>query len=392
MATTTYTTYATDSVVTAINEALIKESVGDLITNLFPLDTPLQQILEKVPMNHVFTEQPVDTFSSALINRANSVFSASNSFGTTSAKPEGFTFTNVTPQYPAKLKSVAEIQGSQFAVSDTDRAMSQYGMADRFAYEALKHTEALVNQFELSFWWSPGSPPQGKDLNANTAIDQQAARQTQGLCHWALKSGLQRSKLTLSGATSFTDGHGNEFGTDNPALNTGASTWAYDAGGLTLDQAMFKDNLMGQWYTITGRQAGAVGFCGAKIKNLFSQFALTANGAINERTLDAASKRVVDTVDYYETDFGVVSLNLCRYLNISGESVSISQSTGSVTVPYDEVLLFMQPRYFQIGVVRPVHMSPLGKTGDFERGIVRGEQGIICRNPQAVTAIVNCLP
>ncbi|MBM6698703.1 DUF5309 family protein, partial [Streptococcus alactolyticus] len=85
----------------------------------------------------------------------------------------------------------------------------------------------------------------------------------------------------------------------------------------------------------------------------------------------------------YETDFGVVSLNLCRYLNIAGESVSISQSTGSTTVPYDEVLLFMQPRYFQIGVVRPVYMSPLGKIGDFEQGLVRGEQAIICRNPQA---------
>lgn len=387
-----YTTYNTAAVTAAIQENLIKEQVGDLVSNLFPLDTPLQQILEKVPMNSVFVEQPIDTFSSTLINRAASVFAHSADFATTSAKPEGFVYTNKTPKYAGRLKSVAEIQGSQFAVSDTDRVMSMYGVADRFAYEALKHTEALVNQMELSFWWSPGTPPQGADLNNGGSATEQAARQTQGLCHWVGKSGLQRSKLTLSGATSFTDGHGNEFGTDNPALNTGASTWAYDAGGLTLDQAMFKDNLMAQWYSITGRQAGAVGFCGAKIKNLFSQFALTANGAINDRTLDAASKRVVDTVDYYETDFGVVSLNLCRYLNISGESVSISQSSGSTTVAYDEVLLFMQPRYFQIGVVRPIHMSPLGKTGDLEQGLVRGEQGIICRNPQAAVAIFNCIP
>lgn len=387
----TYTTFNNATVTTTIQEALIKESVGDLISNLFPLDTPLQQILEKVPMNSVFTEQPIDTFGTALINRVASVFTESNNFATTNAKPEGWTFSNTAPQYPARLKSVAEIQGIQFAVSDTDRAMSMYGLADRFAYEALKTTEAVVNNFEMAFWWSPGTAAAGADLNQGGSATEQVARQTQGLCHWVLKSGLQRSKLTL-GVASFLDGHGNQFGTQNPALNTGASTWAYDAGGLTLDQAMFKDNLMGQWYTMTGRQAGAMGFCGAKIKNLFSQFALTANGAINERTLDAASKRVIDTVDYYETDFGVVSLNLCRYLNISGESVSISQSTGSTTVPYDEVLLFMQPRYFQIGVVRPVYMSPLGKIGDFEQGLVRGEQAIICRNPQAATAIVNCIP
>jgi hypothetical protein len=340
-------------------------------------------------MNNVFTEQPVDTFNT--ITRTSAVFSASASFGTTHAKPEGFTYATTTPTYPARLKSIAEIQGLQFAVSDTDRAMSQYGMTDRFAYEALKTTQAVVNNCEMSFWWSPGTPAGGADLNSTGGDAIQFARQTQGIVHWICKSGLQRSKIGLAQAT-FTDGAGNEFGTNSPALNTGASSWAYDAGGLTLDQAMFKDNLMAQWYTITGRQAGAVGFTGAKIKNLFSQFALTANGAINERTLDAASKRVVDTVDYYETDFGVVSLNLCRYLNIAGQSVSIAQSTGSVTVPYDEVLLFMQPSYFKIGVVRPITMSPLGKTGDFEQGLVRGEQGIICTNPQAGAAIVSCIP
>jgi hypothetical protein len=335
----------------------------------------------------------VDTFNT--ITRTSAVFDASSALATTHAKPEGFTYSTGTAQYPAKLKSVAEIQGLQFAVSDTDRAMSQYGMTDRFAYEALKTTQSVVNNFEMAFWWSPGRAVGGFDLDSSGTT--QLTRQTQGVCHWILRSGLQRSVYGLGKATH-TDGHGNNYGTAGGALNTGASSWAYNAGGLTLDQAMFKDNLMAQWYTITGRQAGAVGFTGAKIKNLFSQFALTANGAINERTLDAASKRIVDTVDYYETDFGVVSLNLCRYLNIAGQSVSVPTTNSSdgdgtaVTVPYDEILLFMQPSYFKIGVVRPITMSPLGKTGDFEQGLIRGEQGIICTNPQAGAAIVNCIP
>jgi hypothetical protein len=394
-----YTIYDVTAGSAGLQESLVKESVGDLIVNLFPLDTPLQQILEKVPMNNVFTEQPIDTFGSSYIPRAGS-FTLSTLFdnsGTSAdfasilARPEGWTYTQTTAQYPARLKSVAEIQGLQFAVTDSDRAMSQYGMADRFAYEALKTTESVVNNFEMSFWWSKGTPPAGTDLNSTGGTTQQRVRMTQGLVNWIGKSGLQRSKIGLGQAT-FTDGHSNEFGTNSAALNTGASAWAYDAAGLSLDQAMFKDQLMGQWYSITGRQAGAVGFCGARVKNLFSQFALTANGAINERTLDAAAKRVVDTVDYYETDFGVVSVNLCRYLNLPSQSISIAQSTGSVTVPGDEVLLFIQPRYFQIGVVRPITLSPLGKTGDFEQGLVRGEMALICRNPQAGSMIVNCLP
>ena len=386
-----YTTWATGSVGTAAQESLIKESVGDLISNLFPLDTPLQQILEKIPMSNIQIEMPIDTFNTTLINRVSSVFGSSGATAsTTSAQTEGATYTDYTAGYPARLKSVAEIQGKSFSVSDTDRAMSMYGMADRFAYEALKATEAVVNMHEHSFWWSPGTATAGADLDSAGGTTYYA-RQTQGLVHWIFKSGLQRSKIGL-GIASFPDGHGNEFGTNNTTLNTGASTWAYDAGGVTLDQAMFKDQIMGQWYSLTGRQAGAVGFCGAKVKNLFSQFALTVNGSINERELDAAAKRIVDTVDYYETDFGVVSLNLCRYLNLAGQSVSIAQSTGSVTVPYDETLVFIQPKYFNIGVVRPVYMSPLGKTGDLEKGLVRGEMALVCRNPQGGVGATNLVP
>ena len=389
----TYTVYDAAAVNSTIQESLVKESVGDLITNLFPLDTPLQQILEKVPMQHVYHQQPVDTFTG--ITRTSAVLATSNS-PTQLQRGEGATYTSTTPQYPKKLIScVAEIQGLQFSVSDTDRAMSQYGMVDRYAYEALKTTETVVNNFEHSFWWSAGSPPQGKDFDLNGPVT--VARQTQGLVHWICKTGLQRSIVGL-GENSFTDGHGNEFGDGGGSATalTNAMSWAYNAGGLVLDDTMFKDNLMGKWYTLTGRQAGAVGFCGAKIKNLISRFALTANGPVNDRSLAAAAKRVIDTVDYYETDFGVVSVNLCRYLNIEGDSVSIStvasETPTSRTVPMDEVLLFIQPEYFKIGVVRPIYMSAIAKTGDFESGLVRGEMGLMCRNPQAGAAIVNCLP
>lgn len=388
-----YTVWPTGSVGSAANEALVKESVGDLISNLFPLETPLQATLGKTPMNNVETYQPIDTFSSSLINRVSSVFGSSGATSlTTSAQAEGSSPTDYTAQYPAKLKSIAEIQLKSFTVSGTDRAMSMYGIADRYAYEALKVTQALANMFEHSFWWSPGTATAGADLDSAVGTAYYA-RQTQGLVHWICKSGLQRSKIGLAQA-SFTDAHGNEFGTNSPALNTGASAWAYDAGGISLDKNMFKEQLMAQWYAITGRQGGAVGFTGGRIKNMFSEFALTANGAINDRTLDAASKLIVDTVDYYETDYGVVSLNLCRYLNIASQSVAIGYgpSSATTTIPYDEVLLFIQPRYFKIGVVRPIHLEALAKTGDFERGQVVGEMGLVCTNPQAGSAIVNCVP
>lgn len=386
-----YTLYATDALNTTIQESLVKESVGDLVSNLFPLDTPLQQTLAKVDMDRESMQFPIDTFSSSLISRVATRFAASASFATTSAKPEGFTYTDITPQYPARLTSVAEIQGSQFSVSDSDRGVPMYGIADRFAYEALKHVQTLVNQFEFSLWWSPGTVPAGADFNTTGGDPQQIARQTQGLVHWIFKSGLERSRIAVN-AASFLDGNGNQFGTNGGQALVDAKAWAYDAGGLALDQAMFKDNLMAQWWNLTGRQAGAIAFTGPKIKNFFSQFALYANGSVNERTIEAAAKRVTDTVDYYETDFGTIALNLSRYLNISGQSATITQSTGSIVVPYDEVFLAIQPQYFKIGVRRPVYMSPLGKVGDFERGLVRGEMGMLCMNPSGGSGISNCVP
>lgn len=384
-----YTVYSTSA--TTLQETLLKEQVSDLMSNLFPLDMPLHQVLEQMPLRSVMQEFPVDTFSTSRINRVSTRFGSAGAIAsTTSAKAEAATYSDLTPeQYAGKIRGVAEIQGEQFSVSGTDRAVDQYAIADRFAYEALKSTQSIGNMFEHSFWWSPGTVVGGADVDSGGGT--YWVRQTQGLVPWVFKTGLERSKIGVGVAASFVDGNGNEFGTNNTALSPN-KTWAYDAAGATLDQAMFKQDLMANWYDISGIQSGAVGFTGAIGKNLFSQFALTANGPINERTLDAAAKLVTDTVDYFETDFGVVSINLCRYLNISGQSMSIAQSTGSTTVPYNEVLLFIKPQYYKIGVLRPVHMTTLGKTGDFERGLVLGEMGLFCKNTLAGAGICNFVP
>jgi len=392
-----------------LKEVLIKEDVSDLISNLFPLDTPLQQVLERVAMNNVFMEFPVDTFSTIFRSstQVGNATAANPGVLTSSgilAKPEGYTFTTSTPSYPARLRGVAEIQGRQFAVTDTLRALDQYAIDDRYNYEALKVTQNVVNDFEHSFWWSKGSTVNATDLDSDAgATEIYNARQTQGLMYWILKTGLERSKSGAFGAlgkgteaNSFVDGNGNEYGdlaagTGNEAMNIGAMTWAYDANGAALDQSMFKEQLMGKWYTMTGRQAGAMGFASPRVKNLFSQFALSINGQINERTIEAASKRVVDTVDWYETDYGVVSINMSRYLALPGVTFTVA-NTVSTTVAAEECLIFIKPEYYKIGVVRGVTFSPLAKTGDFETALIRGEQALLCRNPQAGVGLVNCIP
>jgi hypothetical protein len=384
-------------------ESLLKENIDDSISNLFYTETPLTARLGKVSMPSTEWSQPIDTYSTAasggLIQRLSSVFAAS---GTASnlvnlASPEGHTYTAYSEAFQAKMKSIAEIQGRQFSVSGTDRAVATWGMKDRFTYEAMKAAKAVACNFEWSYWWSPGKTSGGADLDTGGGggAPFYIARQTQGLVHSICASGLQRSIVGLGQATHL-DGAGNNFGTTGGALNAGASTWAYNAAGQPLDQDMFKNNLQAQWYALTGKMSGCEGFCGGRLKNYFSSFALSANGLINTRNVDAGSKKVTDTLDLYETDYGPVSMTLSYYLNIPGLSVTVTL-TGEpggtdIAFPYDEVMVLIHPEFWKIGVVRPITMTALAKTGDFEPCLVVGEQGLLTTNPQGGTALVNAVP
>lgn len=379
----TYTVWDTSAVTSAIQETLVKEDVSDLISDLFPLDAPLQQVLGKVPMSSTFTERPLDYHTG--ITRTAAEVTVGNPANL--ARTEGATYTSDATVYPARLVSVAQIVGNQFEVSRTDRAVSHYAITDRFSFEALKKTQEVINDFELTFWWGQGTAKEGADITGAGRY----ARATQGLMHWICKTGLQRSIIGLTTGGAFTDGHGNDFGdtAGNEVLNN-TMTHAYDAAGVALDAGMFKERLMEPWWDLTGRTNGAIGFMGGRVKSLFSRFALSATGPVNERGIGASSKRVIDTLDFYETDFGEVGVNLCRYLNQKSQSTTFTQSSGSVVVAWDAAMVFIQPQYFNIGVLRPVGYSPLGLVGDKDIGLIVGEQGLVCTNPQGGAALVNC--
>ncbi len=49
------------------------------------------------------------------------------------------------------------------------------------------------------------------------------------------------------------------------------------------------------------------------------------------------------------------------------------------------------PRHWKIGVLRGVAFRPLATDGDYTRGMVVGEETLICRNPIAGTGATNLL-
>ena len=386
-----------------IQEALVREDVNDLISNLFPLDTPLQQALGKVAMTSTFKEFPIDGFNN--IARTSAILLAASGAANVNPKAEANTISTGALQLPVRFKCIAENQTLYFAVSDTDRAVSAYGYNDRFTYEAYKTVKAVVNNFEHSFWWGVGGVSGDTGVGGGVggvATSGTAVRYTQGLMPLILKSGLERQRVgNLTGAcsdqASFLDGARNDFGTDFPSagangLGTPGGTWAFNANGTALDAAMFKDSIMRPWYTLMGQQGGAMGFASPRVKTLFNGFAQGLNGQINERTIEAAAKMLVDDISFYDTEYGIVSINMSRYLNLPGVSFTINLGSGSVTVPCDENIIFIKPDYYKIGVLRGVSMVQMGKTGDLEQGKVTGDMGMMCLNPQAGTGACNLIP
>lgn len=383
---------------TGLNEVLLKEDVQDLLSNLFPLDLQLHAWCDRIDMSQVLKESPIDTYG-----QGNAITRDATGYtGSAGLREEGIVPVDGAPQYPWKLRAVAELHAESFGVSGTDRASEQYGITDRYTLEALKFTRKVANDFEQNFWWGQGTAANGTVTDAGTGaagaspiVGTNWKRATQGVVPWITRTGLSR---TIGGvAQNVYNAHGEQLcASSAPTQLVGGRfmSYAYNAGNINLDRGMFANNLMQPWWDLGGETEGCVIFCSPKVKALFSTFALQANGAINERKIDAAERLVIDTVDAYETDFGIHYINKSRYLNIAS-TVSLKYCTAStqttLTTAMDEVLVALMPSYWKIGVYRPVGFTPLAKTGDLDRGMITGELAMACMNLTGGAAVVNCV-
>lgn len=394
-----YTLYAGTSVSSTMagpNEVLVKEDVSDLVTNLFPYDTPLHQFLERESMSQIFKESPVDD-ETAITRTSTAVGMNAAGVGADSVvKLEASTASPGATQYPSKVRGVAEIHQEAFDVSGTDRATSMYGITDRFTYQAMKLARRMTNDFEFRFWHGKGTRPDGAVVTnyATGAVNTTDGlggtgsfpRQTQGLFNWIFRTGLERT--TTGVGANFFNAHGEQL----KGSGFNYCSYAFDAAGVNLSSSMLQQKLFGPWWDIGGDPRGCVLFMGTKPKELFSTICLTANGEINSRSIPAASKRIVDVVDVYETQFGIHFVNQVRYLNQPQVSVFDTTSAGSnVSIAWDESIIAIQPRGWRIGVLRGLGFTPIAKTGDFDRGMFTGEMGILTRSPIYGAGLGNCI-
>lgn len=378
-----YTLWATSGTPSAPNEVLVKENVSESVINLYPEYSPINQWCSTVPMSQPLREQPVDTLAN--ITRTNAAMVLGSD---TTVQQSGSAANYLTENYPHKIRGIAHIQQAAWSVSGTDRAVEMYGINDRFTYTSAHVAKKFLQDFNLRAHWARGTNVGG--LTVSTSAGTVAAggnrRQTQGLASWILTGGLERGK----GLTA------NLWNTSGEVLRSSATldyrTHAHDAQGVQLSEDMWNDQLMSPWYNLASTATGTkVAFMGAKCKFAFRTFALSALGAINQRTIPAENKRIVDDVQVYDTAFGPTFLHLNFYLNQPETTTYTLTDSASVVVPWDETILVFNPAYYHIGQVRPMEFSPLAKDGDRDNGMYTWEAGLLCDHPFGGAAITNCI-
>lgn len=370
---------------TALNETALAEDVANAPLRLFPEEARLTAALGTRPMHSVFQEFPVDVM--ARVTRSTNQFSA-NPYGDTTgiAVKEGADFTDGAPRYKNKLKSVAEIQNVADSVTGTMQAVDIHGFSNRLLTVVQELMRKLVQDREWSNWWSPGSGPTAdQDLDSGGLT--YYARQTQGLAHWIMKTGLQRTKV--GSGTGITDLNTNVFGSATGNVPLDLMTWCKDLGGVDMDRSAFFE-MMVNANQLGFETNGCQVWASPLVRRLFTNFANTANGAINNRMVSADAKVLVDTLSIYETDYGYHDLRSApRVLGQSGLSQTIAQSSGSTSVALNSVCFAIMPEAYKQGILRPTQVLYVPQTGDYNRVATVQEKAMVCLNPIGGCGLVN---
>ncbi len=183
---------------------------------------------------------------------------------TASSVPEGATAAASSTVSKARKSNYMQIIRKTGAVSGTAQALDAVGGRSELMYDMEKTMKSWKIEAEQQLIW--GSTASG-DSTGGTA------REMRGL-----EQAISTNRVTGS------------------------------AGTVALTEAVFNDQLQSIW-TAGGDDMQLIAFVGGFNKRRISQFATS-----NTRFLDVNDKKLVNSVGVYESDFGVVTISLHRYV------------------------------------------------------------------------------
>lgn len=148
-------------------------------------------------------------------------------------------------------------------------------------------------------------------------------------------------------------------------LKAFASTLLTSQSGISLSESMLIDHLDAGW--VQGVNFKEV-YVGRVLKKRINSF--TANSTLFQ---DPTDKRLVNSIDVYETTNGPVKIMRHRYITQSGDA--------------NNDLVTIDPDHISIAYYRKPTVQDLAKTGDAEKKQIIGEMTLECRTEKSVGLI-----
>jgi hypothetical protein len=294
-----------------------REDLSDMIYRIDPTDTPFMTGAERekaTAVNHEWQTQAL-----ASVDTANAVL-------------EGDDATTDAATATVRLGNICQISDKVARVTGTQQAVEHAGRDNELAYQEMLKGLELKRDMESILVGTN----QAKDTGNSTT-----ARKTASILSW-IKTNT--SKGTAGGAAD-----------PSAADGTGTRT---DGTQLAFTEARLKTVLSAIW--VSGGKPDVI-YTGAFNKQVFSTF--TGRATPME---DTKSKKIVASVDAYESDFGKLKVVANRF-----------QRTRDVLV--------LESDKWAVAYLngRKMVSIPLAKTGDSDRRQMLSEYSLVARNEKS---------
>lgn len=273
-------------------------------------------------------------------------------------------------------------------VSDTQRLMNLAGVGDEFAYQTYKQSVNVLKQMEYNLHWSEYADGGGGGSLADR-------RATHGVVPWLgwlgdIAGGTDPSRtedVTLAGKTWLAASSLTADSNYRPFFVPGGATTAAPAD---LTREAFNTQILKPAMDQGMNMQDACVLVGSSLKLTISKFANVYDGttpvfSLNERNVSADEKKVTDVIDHFSSDFGVLQMNMDRYLNGTTDKTLTPEGAtiDTLDVKPSQTVLVLEKAFWEHKVLQGCSFTPLAKTGDATQGMVLIQSGLKCYNPKA---------
>lgn len=382
------------SVTYSFDDPLQRENLFNTVTIMSPLELPLFSILPQVGVDARRYEFGVrDIPRPETTTEAEALWS-----GTGSVAPEGAPASFQEMPESARLHNVAQINQRAVDVTRTARRVDIAGNPDKLRERLETSLLKLAMECELAAHVGKG---RNTTSESPTGSD---ARMTHGLLSWIAYTGLCRTKHAGEDALiNFNNAGGTPV---NPLIVPDEFCSLFKdfakGSGQSMSRTEFFDDVLAPAWRIGFPIQNSMFLSGSKLKQIITDWGITVSataGKINELTIPAEYKKLINSIHSVDTNLGQFWLNIDRYLDPSTQSTAITygnatqthrdnfrnHASGSTAVSYplNSIFVMIQPKYWHVALIDGLHHEDLAKVGDSFKSFGVAEWGIKPDNPIA---------